>query len=222
MNNIGETIKKHRLENHLTQEELGKTLFVSKQAVSKWENGKTLPDINTIKKLAELLSIPHEEILGESIQQTKQYRKWIRILIPIVLISIIAMLFFAFDGVGFIQRRTQSGTAIVLLRENGVVVKAEDYEIIGLVKLKPGQNGYSFDIDYGEVKGSIITSNGKEIEFGFVNTNNWHNVQISININNDSASQSVIYKTDNDIIEVIETNNKFDEVNKTSVFQGGV
>ena len=55
-----------------------------------------------------------------------------------------------------------------------------------------------------------------------MNTNNWHNVQISININNDSASQSVIYKTDNDIIEVIETNNKFDEVNKTSVFQGGV
>ena len=53
-------------------------------------------------------------------------------------------------------------------------------------------------------------------------TNNWHNVQINININHDSVSQSVIYKTDNDIIEVIETNNKFDECNKTSVFRGGV
>ena len=222
MNHIGEIIKKYRLMNDLTQEELGKPLFVSKQAVSKWENGKTLPDIITIKRLAELLSIPHEEILGESIQQTKQYRKWVRILVPIVLISIIAMLFFAFDGVGFIQRRTQSGTAIVLVRENGVVVKAKEYEIIGLVKLKPGQNGYSFDIDYGEVRGSILTSNGKEIEFGFVNTNNWHNVQINVNINHDSVSQSVIYKTDNDIIEVIETNNEFDERNKTSVFRGGV
>ena len=222
MNNIVETIKKHRLENHLTQEELGKTLFVSKQAVSKWENGKTLPDIITIKKLAELLSIPHEEILGESIQQTKQYKKWIRILIPIVLISIIAMLFFAFDGVGFIQRRTQSGTAIVVLRENGIVVKAEDYEIIGPDNLKSGQNGYSFYIDYGEVKGSIITSTGKKIEFGFVNSNNWHNVQINISINNNSVSQAVVYKTDNDIIDVIETNATFDEKNKASVFREGM
>jgi transcriptional regulator with XRE-family HTH domain len=222
MNNIGEIIKKYRLMNNLTQEELGKKMYVTKQAVSKWENGNTLPDIITIKKLSESLSIPNEEILGESVKQTQHYRKWVRILIPIVLISIFVMLFFAFDGVGFIQRRTQSGTAMVLVRENGVVVKAKDYEIIGSVILKPGQNGYSFDIDYGEVRGSIITSNGKEIEFGFVNTNNWHNVQINININNDSVSQSVIYKTDSDIIEVIETNNKFDEFNKTSVFRGGV
>lgn len=222
MNNIGKIIKKYRLMNNLTQEELGNKMYVTKQAVSKWENGKTLPDIVTIKKLSEILSISNEEILGESVKQTKHYKKWVRILIPIVLISIIVMLFFVFDGVGFIQRRTQSGTAMVLLRENGVVVKAEDYKIIGPVKLKPGQNGYSFDIDYGEVKGSIITPKGKEIEFGFVNTNNWHNVQINININNDFVSQSVIYKTDDDIIKVIETNNKFDEVNKTSVFQDGV
>ena len=65
-------------------------------------------------------------------------------------------------------------------------------------------------------------SNGKEIEFGFVNTNNWHNVQIHININNDSVSQAVIYKTDGNLIEIIESNTKFDEKNKASVFQGGV
>ena len=222
MNNIGEVIKKYRLLNNLTQEELGKKMYVTKQAVSKWETGKTLPDIITLKKLSEDLSIPNEEILGESVKQTKRYRKWVRILIPIVLVSIIIMLFFALDGVGIIQRRMQSGIAVVILNENGVVVKTEEYEIIGPTDLKSGQNGYSFDIEYGEVKGSIIMSNGKEIEFGFVNTNNWHNVQIHININNDSVSQSVIYKTDSNLIEIIESNTKFDEKNKASVFRGGV
>ena len=222
MNNIGEMIKKYRLVNNLTQEELGKKMFITKQAVSKWETGKTLPDIITIKKLSEILSIPNEVFLGESVKQTKRYRIWVRILIPIVIISTITMLFFAFNGVGFIQRRMQSGTAIVILRENGIVVKAEDYEIIGADNLKSGQNGYSFDIDYGEVKGSIITSTGKKIEFGFVNSNNWHNVQINISINNNSVCQSVVYKTDNDIIDVIETNAAFDEKNIASVFREGM
>lgn len=226
MNNIGETIKKYRLEKNLTQEELGKTLFVSKQAVSKWENGKTLPDIITIKKLAELLSIPHEEILGESIQQTRQYKKWIRILIPIAIISLFVTVFFAFDGVGIIQRRMQSGVAVVTLHENSNVVAVDEYQIAGVDNLKPGYNGYSFSIDYGEVKGIIITANGEEIEFGFINTNNWHNVQISISINTESnltyVSQYVIYKTDNDFIEVIENKTELDENKKASVFRDGV
>ena len=222
MNNIGAVIKKYRLMNDLTQEELGKRMNVTKQAVSKWEIGKTLPDIITIQKLSALLSIPNEEILGESVKETKSYRKWVRILVPLVLISLIVMLFFAFDGIGAIRRRMQSGTAIVVLHENGAVVKAEDYRIVGPADPKPGQNGYSFDIDYGKVKGSIITSDGKEIEFGFINTNNWHNVQINISIDNDSVSQSVIYKTDGNIIDVIETDSRFDEKNKASVFRDGV
>lgn len=222
MNNIGAVIKKYRLMNDLTQEELGKRMHVTKQAVSKWESGKTLPDIITIQKLSAILSVPNEEILGESVKQTKHYRKWVSILIPIVLISLIVMLFFAFDGFGAIRRRMQSGTAIVVLHENGAVVKAEDYQIIGPADLKPGLSGYSFDIDYGEVKGSIITLDGKEIEFGFINTNNWHNVQINISIDNDSVSQSVIYKTDGNIIDVIETASRFDEKNKASVFRDGV
>ena len=222
MNNIGAVIKKYRLMNDLTQEELGKRMHVTKQAVSKWESGKTLPDIITIQKLSAILSVPNEEILGESVKQTKHYRKWVSILVPIVLISLIVMLFFAFDGFKAIRRRMQSGTAIVVLHENGAVVKAEDYQIIGPADLKPGLSGYSFDIDYGEVKGSIITLDGKEIEFGFINTNNWHNVQINISIDNDSVSQSVIYKTDGNIIDVIESDSRFDEKNIASVFRDGV
>ena len=63
--NIGKIIKENRIKKNLTQEELGKLVFVSKQAVSKWESGRTMPDIETFEKLAEILGFEkkHEGLL---------------------------------------------------------------------------------------------------------------------------------------------------------------
>ncbi len=47
---IGKNIKRLRERNHMTQEELAEKLFVTRQAISKWENGKTEPDIETLQK----------------------------------------------------------------------------------------------------------------------------------------------------------------------------
>lgn len=63
MENIGSLIKKYRHQNGMSQEELGKALFTSKQTVSKWENALALPDIDTIRKISEILRIPVSEIL---------------------------------------------------------------------------------------------------------------------------------------------------------------
>lgn len=57
MEKIGTIIRNHRIAKGLTQEELGNKVFVSKQAVSKWETEKTLPDIETVRKLCEILDI---------------------------------------------------------------------------------------------------------------------------------------------------------------------
>lgn len=226
MRNIGDVIRQYRLKNNLTQDDLGKMMFVSKQAVSKWENGKTLPDIETIRKLAEALSIPHEEILGEAILQTKKYKKWIKVLIPFVVVSMIVALFFAFDGVGIIKRHFQSGTVVLTLYESGDLTDANNYKINGLSSIKAGKNGYSFKGGYGELKGTLITEEGQEIEFGFINTNNWHNIQIIIRIDTLSGqkivSQTVIYKTDGDRVSVIESESAAYGNEKVSVFKDGV
>ncbi len=65
MGNIGSIIKKYRTKSGLTQDELGKKLFTSKQTVSKWENGISLPNIETLRKLGNLLNIPNAEIMQE-------------------------------------------------------------------------------------------------------------------------------------------------------------
>ena len=95
MKNIGEIICKHRKLKNLTQEELGNKLFVSKQAVSKWENGRTLPDLDTIQKLMKILEIDSCEVLGGTVQEVNKTRKLLIILviIGVVFMSLLCVLF---------------------------------------------------------------------------------------------------------------------------------
>lgn len=64
MNTIGSRIAENRRRIGLTQEELAAKLAVSAQAVSKWENDITCPDVMTLPKLAELLGITVDELLS--------------------------------------------------------------------------------------------------------------------------------------------------------------
>ena len=52
---IGANIKKLRTERGLTQKNLADQLFVSAQAVSRWENDEVEPSIGTITKLSAIL-----------------------------------------------------------------------------------------------------------------------------------------------------------------------
>ncbi len=66
MSNIGDIIREHRVKENLTQEELGAKLFLSKQTISKWENNRSQPDLETTQKLIEILKIdPSEMLSGE-------------------------------------------------------------------------------------------------------------------------------------------------------------
>ena len=60
---IGSRIAKHRKEKGMTQEELANIIGVSSQAVSKWENDASCPDISLLPKLAKELGITTDELL---------------------------------------------------------------------------------------------------------------------------------------------------------------
>lgn len=55
MRDIGKNIKALRQAKNLTQEELAEILFVTRQTVSNYENGKTRPDVDMILKIAQVL-----------------------------------------------------------------------------------------------------------------------------------------------------------------------
>lgn len=60
---IGEKIKELRIKNDLTQEKLADYLFVSYQAVSKWECGLSNPDLSLIGPLTKLFNVTADELL---------------------------------------------------------------------------------------------------------------------------------------------------------------
>lgn len=61
---IGKRIAQLRKEKGLTQEELSNMMEVSAQAVSKWENDQTCPDIASLPKLAKILGVTVDELLS--------------------------------------------------------------------------------------------------------------------------------------------------------------
>ena len=60
--NIGENIKKLRTEKQITQEQLAEHLCISYQAVSKWENNVTTPDIFLLPAISEYFEVPIDEL----------------------------------------------------------------------------------------------------------------------------------------------------------------
>ena len=61
---IGKRIAALRREKNLKQDDLAQMLEVSPQAVSKWENDQTCPDISLLPKLAKILGVSVDELLS--------------------------------------------------------------------------------------------------------------------------------------------------------------
>ena len=64
MNTIGRRITQLRKEQGMTQEELAQKLDVSSQAVSKWENDVSCPDISILPQLADILHTTTDYLLS--------------------------------------------------------------------------------------------------------------------------------------------------------------
>ena len=62
---LGEALKAHRTQCKMTQEFVAETIGVSRQAVSKWENGTSDPSTSNLFALAKLYGVSVEELLKE-------------------------------------------------------------------------------------------------------------------------------------------------------------
>lgn len=62
--NTQEVLKKIRIKNKLTQEEMAEKLSVTRQAISRWENGETTPNIETLKQISASFDVSVNTLLG--------------------------------------------------------------------------------------------------------------------------------------------------------------
>ena len=64
---IGEKIIHLRIVNNMSQEKLAALLNVSRQSISKWESGESLPQIENVLELSNLFKISTDELLNDNI-----------------------------------------------------------------------------------------------------------------------------------------------------------
>ena len=62
---FNENLKYLRKEAKLTQEQLAEKLNVSRQAVTKWESGQSLPDIQNLKEMADMFGVTMDALVGD-------------------------------------------------------------------------------------------------------------------------------------------------------------
>lgn len=68
---FSENLKTLRKQRGFSQEELATRLHVVRQTISKWEKNLSVPDADTLIRLAEILEVPVSELLGEKIENDK-------------------------------------------------------------------------------------------------------------------------------------------------------
>ena len=136
---FGENLKTLRNKKGYTQENLAIKINVVRQTVSKWEKGLSVPDADTLQKIAEVLEVEVSELLGAPIVQSEsknevaeqlarineqlaiKNRRWKRFwkVVAIVLILIVVLNILGIMMFGYIKNdsETQIETEEILIEE---------------------------------------------------------------------------------------------------------
>ena len=177
INKIGSFIKKLRVDNGLTQEELAQKIPIDRTAVSKWERGVTMPDSSSLLRLSDIFNVTINDLLnGDYVNKNDEKvivnlyeanyknKKIIKIISSLMILLIISFLFIYFI---FSFKKTR------LYKVNG---QSENYEV------NDGFLIYTNDVYYFYL-GNLINKNNKNID----------KVELLLKNNNNSE---VVYKGD--------------------------
>lgn len=131
-NNISIIIKNIRKKHSLTQKELADMLNVTYQAVSKWENNKSIPDIEILKLISSKFDVDMDKLLNSN---TKKRKKSLVIVISLIVLIISMFMYFVFHSDNYVFEKIESLN--------------EDFKISGIVAFSKSQNSvYISNIKY--------------------------------------------------------------------------
>lgn len=170
--NFGDKLKQLRKNNNMTQDELAQKIFVTRSAISKWENNKGYPGIESLKLMSELFNISINELVGdedlikiniESNEKAILLRKQKKLLIialslSILLILVISFYFYSLKmiSLGYDYYNTKVINNIKYsLNENGT------YKVDGILHHKSLSEDENNVVLESEIDGVKVTEIGK-------------------------------------------------------------
>ena len=111
---IGQLIKKIRKDNNLTQADFAKEMGVTYQAVSKWENGKNIPDISILKKISNKYNIDINDLLdGNNVKKNDLLK--VIVLILVIIIVVFCSSFYIANNNSFEFKQVSSNCSVFTL-----------------------------------------------------------------------------------------------------------
>ena len=111
---IGQLIRKIRKDNNLTQADFAKEMGVTYQAVSKWENGKNIPDISILKKISNKYNININDLLDGNNIKNKDFLKII-ILVLVIIVVVFCSSFYIVKNNSFEFKQVSSNCSVFTL-----------------------------------------------------------------------------------------------------------
>ena len=66
-----------RTKKGLSQDELAEKLYVTRQAVSRWETGETLPSVDTLQLISQVFSVSVDTLLGADVPLRSWLHNWV-------------------------------------------------------------------------------------------------------------------------------------------------
>lgn len=139
---IGSIIKKIRKDNNLTQKEFASIYNVTYQAVSKWENGINIPDINIIKDICNDYNIDINDLLNGTNKKRTNF-KLILSIVTIVIIILIISIILIFNNKDNINLKT-------------ITSNCDDFDVSGVIAYNSDNSSiYISNINYCNEKDTI-------------------------------------------------------------------
>lgn len=226
---FGKTLAKLRKERKLTQQELADLLNVTNKTISKWETNTTAPDIDTLKRISQVLKVPVDVLLGnskltvtDSHNKHKLTKKKLILLLSLLLVS----LFFIYYLIANFILNTKSYSLISgderFTIAGNITTENNQYYLSLVVR---GINDRTFDsivINNAEysiiISGKLVYNNGDVTSMTILTDNQSLSKYISkISINhNDKKSKYLKDVLENGLIlqiEYIDENNQKDTIN---------
>ncbi|MCD4827067.1 MAG: helix-turn-helix domain-containing protein [Acholeplasmataceae bacterium] len=161
MNNLHNNLKTMRNKVGYTQQEVADQLFVTRQCISRWEQGKTIPDIHSLEKISDIYECKLEDLLDndclrtftlENANKTSKNKKNNYIFMSISILTIIISLTISLIA---IKRANEE----IIYSFQGVITNVDEVDKTIVVKDR-GQTIYTFALDeFDQVE---IVSRGSE------------------------------------------------------------
>lgn len=130
---VAEMIKKTRTDNHMTQEEYANKFFVSRQTISSWENGRSMPELQTLIDICNTYKMSLDVLLNDDsiyvkkVSKIQKNIKRLKYILPILALCLCSYL--VYYGVWNIKNHTMVQEYIEKVSSLGYIKKGTAYEL---------------------------------------------------------------------------------------------